>query len=320
MTHTLLFMVPDVGGLLALAFLTAVLAAPAEAGVAAPLAVVTDVHGLITLEREGVGEATPLTHSEVLYPGDVLWTGQDGHATLFQRHAPLVALAPQRTIAITPLPPVARDDVLTTERFDLIIKYFDDALQRADETSTEATRGADEVAITVLAPRLSLVLETRPTFVWTPVPDAASYKITLYDQRDNILWQTTTAEPQVAYPADREPLAAGEYAWDVLVTVGNRRGLDTAPFTIASAAEAAAVRRLLEQATSLVSDTNRTNLPYLAVAFEHRLYPQAEAVLHAATARTPRDRVLWELLMRLYQLTERGADRERTRPIRAGSR
>jgi hypothetical protein len=67
-------------------------------------------------------------------------------------------------------------------------------------------------------------------------------------------------------------------------------------------------------------DTNRTNLPYLALAFEHRLYPQAEVVSQAATARTPHDRMLWELLMRLYQLTARGADREKTRTIRAGSR
>lgn len=150
MICTFLSTIPVVGALLAVALPIAVLAAPPETGASSPIAFSTDLQGRVTLQRARAGAATPLTHSEVLYPGDVLRAGQDGYATLFQRFAPMGVLAPQQTVAITPLPPVARDDVLTAEGSARIIKHFNAAAQSVDETSREATRGTVEVAITAL--------------------------------------------------------------------------------------------------------------------------------------------------------------------------
>jgi hypothetical protein len=129
------------------------------------------------------------------------------------------------------------------------------------------------------------------------------------------VWQTTTRETRAVYPAGGRPLAPGEYAWEVLARDGSRKGLDTAPFTVAAPRQVAAVRRALERAAALVADSDVPNLARIAVCLEHRLYPEAETLLQRATARSPRDRVLWALRMRLYELTERSAEREATRPI-----
>jgi hypothetical protein len=124
MICTFLSTIPVVGALLAVALPIAVLAAPTETGASSPITFITDLQGRVTLQRARAGAAPPLTHSEVLYAGDVLRTGQDGYATLFQRFAPMAVLAPQQTVTITPLPPVARDDVLTADGSAGIIRHF----------------------------------------------------------------------------------------------------------------------------------------------------------------------------------------------------
>lgn len=289
-----------------------------------PLAVVTDLRGDVTLQRAGEGEAKPLGYTALLYAGDALKTGRDGGATLFQRHAPAVSVAANQTVTLKPLPPSTRDDALATDLFASVVKHVGIAVKSWEEKSKEKRRGPNDLAVTALAPRHSLVLEPRPTFEWTPVADATSYKVTVYDSK-YIIYQTTTKETKVNYPADRKPLAAGKYVWDVVAQSPVHKGLDTAPFTVATAPQAAAASRALARAAKLVSDKNATNLPYVVACLEHRLYPQAEAALNQAIQRMPKedkhkDGTVLMLLMQTYKLMERGEDREKTRPISADSR
>jgi uncharacterized protein (DUF2141 family) len=297
-----------------------VIAAVMATGVAAgqkPIAVVTDLRGDVKLQRAGRGMAEALGHTEFLFAGDRLLMGEDGRATLFQRDAPPLTLGASRAVTLQPLPASASEGVLTAEWLALLQKQIAAATTSREQKLASGTRGAKAVEVTALAPRYSLVLEAQPVFEWklASVGEAAEYRVTLYGPEENKLWEATTRETRLTYPADRRPLAPGEYAWEVIAQVGSRKALDTAPFTITAEHQAAGIRRALDRAARLVSDPDLTNLPYVAVCLEHRLYPQAEAALKQATARAPQDRTLRALLMRLYALTERTKEREGARPI-----
>ena len=47
------------------------------------------------------------------------------------------------------------------------------------------------------------MIEGERKFSWTPVPRAASYSFTLFDQHDNVIWSQRGAAPNAEYPADQ---------------------------------------------------------------------------------------------------------------------
>jgi hypothetical protein len=292
------------------ALITAVCAAGGQ-----PIAVVTDLQGDVRLQRAGQRHAVPLDHTAFLRVGDRLAVGQDGGATLFQLDAPWITLGANRTVTIQPVPLASRVPVLTPDLMALLVKHAAAPGGGVGDRRSAPPRRGNALAITALAPRHSLMLEPRPTFEWRPAGDAVRYQVTLYNDRDIVLWQTTTEGTRAVYPAGRKELRPGEYAWEVLAQGNDREGLDTAPFTVATKHRAAEVQRVLDRAARLVTDPGVTNLPFIAVCLEYRLYPRAEALLMKATARAPQDRVLTNLLKHLYQVTRRAGERTDTRPI-----
>jgi hypothetical protein len=101
-------------------------------------------------------------------------------------------------------------------------------------------------------------------FAWTPVPGAATYSLTLFDQRDNVVWSVRVCEPRVDYPADLPALAARRpYVWRLVpfgssgkpLAAGDAWGV----VTILTAADAAQLRaderELREQAQQVPEDT-----------------------------------------------------------------
>lgn len=292
-------------------------ARPAEARAGAAraagsVAAVTDVRGYVAA-RVGRGRSRRLWHTTLLRPGEVLVTGRSGGATLFQRNGPVVLLGPGKSVAIRSLPAPAGEAALPAGMFERIARQVGEAERRVQEQSENRQRGEDELPVLALAPRMCAVLEPRPVLSWTPVSGATTYRITLYDARENPLWKATARTARVVYPADRPPLAPGSYKWEVIAEAGGRRGMDTTEFTVPTPAEAAAARRDLESARRLTRGKRCTNLATIAACMEHHLFPRAEAALKRALSGGRQDRVLGELLMRLYQLTDRGEDRDAAR-------
>ncbi|MDF2440703.1 MAG: hypothetical protein JWN98_1687 [Abditibacteriota bacterium] len=59
-------------------------------------------------------------------------------------------------------------------------------------------------------------------FLLKEVPAAASYSFTLFDRRDNVVWATRTALPQVEYPGDAPALRTGfPYVWRAVAYAAN---------------------------------------------------------------------------------------------------
>jgi hypothetical protein len=209
----------------------------------------------------------------------------------------------------------ARDDALSPDLFALVQKHVDAAERSVRQKSSPVERGSGAGALVALAPRHGCSLEVRPTFEWTPIQSATSYRVTLYDAKERKIWQQSTSEIRVPYPEAGKPLAPGDYRWDVIAEPVSLRQGDSTPFFIPAAAQAEAIRGALRRASQQGKEGSITPLPYLAVCLEHRLYPQAEAILREAIQRTPTDGTLREMLMRVYQQTDRSAERERLRPL-----
>jgi tetratricopeptide (TPR) repeat protein len=176
--------------------------------------------------------------------------------------------------------------------------------------------GPDEVLFTAITPRYSTVLEDRPLFEWTPANDAKKYKVKLYDDYGNFIWETETAETKVKYPDDRPGLKPGKYQWEVIVQVGDRSP-EGAPFIMAGEKERRTISASLEHAQRLISDENTINIIYIGALLKSKLYPQAEKELKRALTRTPNDQGLWALLMETYQKMKRWEDREKARLLKA---
>ena len=68
------------------------------------------------------------------------------------------------------------------------------------------------------------VLESRPTFRWRSVEGAAAYKVKLWDENDQQIWQGESATSTLSYPADAPALKPGiEYLWAVTTNVNDTR-------------------------------------------------------------------------------------------------
>jgi anti-sigma factor RsiW len=77
------------------------------------------------------------------------------------------------------------------------------------------------VAPSALAPRG--VTSAAKTLVWTSVPHADVYRITLFDDAGRSLWETQTADTVAAIPATIPLLAHASYFWKVEAQTGWNR-------------------------------------------------------------------------------------------------
>ena len=70
-------------------------------------------------------------------------------------------------------------------------------------------RGGSDPAIPyIIAPRQDVVLSPTPTLQWNPVEEASQYTVSLRTRRGS-LWEITTPESTLPYPADQPPLSPG---------------------------------------------------------------------------------------------------------------
>jgi hypothetical protein len=194
-------------------------------------------------------------------------------------------------------------------------KQVDTAARSVRQKTNTVGSGPGDRTLTALSPRHGLSLAARPTFEWSPVPGATGYQVTLHDAQARKIWQGSTSASRVPYPESGKPLGPGEYRWDVIAQPMSLRQMDSTSFFIPGAARAGAIRGALQRASRQSGEGSITPLPYLAVCIEHKLHPQAEGILREATRRLPTDGTLRELLMRVYQQTDRWAERERLRPL-----
>jgi hypothetical protein len=62
-----------------------------------------------------------------------------------------------------------------------------------------------------------LISKVEPQFAWFPIANASRYTFTLFDANDNVVWNTSTDQTRVAYPADAPSLVEKQpYLWKVI--------------------------------------------------------------------------------------------------------
>lgn len=80
--------------------------------------------------------------------------------------------------------------------------------------------GTPESRFGLLRPVATAVASAQPKFEWSPVGNDAQYVVAVFDSQLNpIVRSATLAEPAWTPP---QPLAAGEYLWQVTATVGSK--------------------------------------------------------------------------------------------------
>lgn len=276
-----------------------------------PIAIVQVQQGSVRLQRKHQA-VTKITGSDFLREDDIITIENDSSAYLYQVYARPVSLRSNETKKIIKLPPAQGKEIIDADHFAKLVTRVAAAQRNRSRRSPGQMGGPNDLAVTTLAPRESLVIEARPTFEWTPVASATAYAVTVHnDKQTRLLWQTTTKETHAIYPDSSKPLPPGKYIWQVKVEVnGEYKTLAATHFFIATPAQARAARAALERAERL-GIRNSANLFYIQAAFEHRLYPLAERNLKEALRRTPADEVLWALLMQAYKEMKRYEDRNR---------
>jgi hypothetical protein len=275
------------------------------------IAFVTEVKG--TVQVKDSSGTKRITHTTFLREKDIVKTGANGRAWFYQAYARAEMLKPHVSKRISRLSPAVGPNLISLDRYAKLETRAIAALQDTTRRSPGRMSGPDELTITALAPRKSFVMNERPTFEWTPVKDAKSYELALYDSKlDKPIWQTTTTESRAVYPDSLKPLLPGRHRWEVIATIDqNHRVYDATDFTVAGEWQVTAANCALKIAQGSVKHKGAVNLFYISACIDLQLYPTAEAELKRILRRTPDDRTLWALLMQVYEYMERYEDRNR---------
>jgi hypothetical protein len=147
--------------------------------------------------------------------------------------------------------------------------------------------GSDEqgVSFALRAPANQVVLATRPTFQWTPLKDATSYVVEIYDERFNLVAQSAAVTTTRWTPA--KPLARGQlFAWQVKAKQDNQTVI--APKPPAPQARFRIVTNEQAETIALARRANGTaHLPLALLYLQAGLLDEAEVELVALRQANP---------------------------------
>jgi hypothetical protein len=229
---------------------------------AAPLAILTDVSGNVQLVRGG--KPTPGKNGAQLSAGDVVRVAS-GSATVYYVTRPPQKLKSRQQVKVAAANAPAGKPSLWAN----VVGGISSGFKRQTKENPGTVRNA---AIRQMSPRGSRVT-SRPTFYWGMVTlpqgveiNTVDYVVRVQDAsvEDSLaapLWETTTTEYSVAYPADAPVLEAGKtYKWDVEFRVLGQRHAENRnlfrwwpSFTVATDGEL----KQAKQETDEVSDATR---------------------------------------------------------------
>ena len=118
-----------------------------------------------------------------------------------------------------------------TARTPLSAAYRDVRLRpaRVALASISMRGGADDVALQLISPVGTWLLENRPAFRWQPIAGVPSYRFQLTDNTGRMLYETRTSEQSATLP-ETVMLEPGQtYAWQVDVILPDGRVAETSP-------------------------------------------------------------------------------------------
>lgn len=295
-------------------------AASAQGG----MALLTQPEGDVRLKRGRVSRR--VTQDTLLNAGDEISVNGYGTAVIYQAYVPVTRLRANERFKVVRRSPPPPQSAIRPEEFTWFkVHYYTTARRNRRKPSPATMGGADDARLTLLEPRDSIALEPRPTFNWSRVPNATGYVLNVYDSKEAVVCAGTTAETKLRMPDECEPLAPGEYKWEVTAQVGgpvpdDAALYDAAPFTVATPARAAAIAEAIGHARELAAGGRGDEASvYASALMEARLYPQAAAELRRVLEQSPKDQTLWALLIETYSRMRLWRAREKAREVSAGN-
>lgn len=280
------------------------------------VAFVTQLKGSVQLRRGN--DTHPIRQSMFLNVNDIIKTGEGGEAVVFQTYAPVTRLRPNQSYTVAQLSPPPPEGSVKPEDFVRLKRLHLNARQRKDIPSPAMMGGRDDAILTLLEPRSSAVLESKPKFEWTRVSGAMNYEVAVYDRAEKVLWKVSTSDTSVRYPSDQPSLTPGEYKWEVVARIegrvmGNSSLYDASSFTLVNEESAAQINADIAKALAL--DNGAASPLYISALIENRRFPQAAAELKRALEAAPQDGTLWEMLMETYWQMKLWGSREYARRL-----
>jgi len=182
-----------------------------------PLAILAAAEGAVEVVS-GRGASQHATFGRPLERGDVVKVGAAGAATVVFNDGHVTRLAAGRSLTIEAGAEASGDDASASvpgEVFAQVSKYVTAGSRQKGLVALSALRsgkGTDALPL-IVAPRMTDLLDDRPSFRWRAVEGAQRYRVTLSGD-DGDLWTKEVSTAELAYPADAAALPGpGDYVW-----------------------------------------------------------------------------------------------------------
>ena len=283
-----------------LLLLTAALAADP----AAPAAMILEVNGKPTADQ--AGNVRDLDDGDLLSVGDRLKIPAGSSVkAYFRPSGPVVDLAGPAEAVVQPGKLETASDVAV--RDPGLPARAAEGLVTRDTGSTLVggltLRGPEKLPNVHPVPGMTVTTD-RPVFEWPAAMGETKYRVEVVTGEDGKVlpvWAGESADPRIAYPADRKPLDRGAgYRWRVLAVRpdGTKDPLVAfVPFKVLEANYAADLPAVRKLATSDdVADVRLAAEVYRSWA----VHDEAVAAFEQLAEKRPQSRQVWELLANYY--------------------
>jgi hypothetical protein len=291
-----------------------------------PLAVVLNVSGDVSIVRAGGKKREPAKSGASLNQGDAVKASKNSRATLVLSDGKTIDVAALKTFTVTPPTSKNGNGKLARELFGAVKAKLRDISDNSEKGAVLAptVRGNNHDTLTLVHPRRfedmdgkpvpAFVRADAPTFVWTHVAGASSYRFVVMDGGRTLFDKTLgnadlkslrVGRMVIFRPTVSDLVAGRSYSWRVEASNGqSTKKAESASFTVLAAESA---ERINDALTGLGSQNAANGVVRGAFLESNHLFADAVAEYVRAIAADPQPvyrHLLADLLDRseLYQL------------------
>ncbi len=210
-----------------------------------PVGLLTAAGPQAKLLRRDSNKPVPARVGEMLFAGDRLLAGTDPVAYLFCPSRSLQTLDRQAEALFQPTEvKVQKGKILAQKEVGSCLLPQKVRLSVASEQKVGALvmRG---IALKLLSPVGSSVLEAPPRFAWQAAKEASAYEIEVANSEGRVLWKTHVSGTEAQYPPHAPPLIGPAiYSWKVTALGGGKATAATeSSFQLVTTAERLRIRQ-----------------------------------------------------------------------------
>lgn len=194
--------------------LAVLLLAACSAAAAEPVGLLTRVSGKVQLWRAGQKTPAEARSFDLLLPGDRIQTADGSEASfLFCPASESGRVVARSEIAVEASGLTALKGSITDRQKTLSCRLPGNlALAEASRQQLGIMR-VRGTQLMLLTPCSTNIATLRPSFEWSPLKEAVTYRLTVADREERVLWQGSTSLSKLSYPSDAVVLEWGQKYW-----------------------------------------------------------------------------------------------------------